>query len=149
MISSVNDKHPFAVAWQPRAGCRNRYFSLRDDAIRRLSLIANSRKVEAMHEAVSKIHKLSVFYLIEKIIRCNLKLAWRNVVGLVVDSIGFVCLYRHSPGLPRREIDSSNCAIVLKNDVDAAPDCAEWNAPDLPSRKRLVTAQFTQAGLQN
>lgn len=65
-------------------------------------------------------------------------------LSTVVDS---ACFHRRSPGLPRREIGS--CAIVLKHDVDAASDCAERSASNSPLRKRLVAAQFTQAGLQN
>lgn len=40
--------------------------------------------------------------------------------------------------------------IVLRNDVDAAPDCVERSASNFTfARKRLVAAQFTQARLQN
>jgi len=53
-------------------------------------------------------------------------------VGLVVESIGSACFYRHSPGLPRREIGPGNRAIVSKNvdSVDVAPDRAERSAPN-------------------
>lgn len=48
------------------------------------------------------------------------------------------CFYRYSAGLPRREIGPGNRVIVLKNGVDAAPDCAERSTPNPPSRKATL-----------